>query len=201
MAGGLQLRAQGQAGAAPPAPAPVAPADIAGLRAESEQWRLDFKTWGQWGTGDNKGASNLITPEKVLSATSLVKSGIVVSLAPPVPQVAAADVNENGIAQLKGVERVDPMPTRFRGDMSGCRPFWPRLQHRLESETGLGGDAQCDPCRGAQLDGYLLSWRASTSNRPSPRRGNSTRYEFLITFAPLPVEGSTGSPLNPLAIF
>ena len=27
------------------------------------------------------------------------------------------------------------------------------------------------------------------------------RYEFLITFAPLPVEGGTGSPLNPLAIF
>jgi kynurenine formamidase len=27
------------------------------------------------------------------------------------------------------------------------------------------------------------------------------RYEFLITFAPLPVEGGTGSPVNPLAIF
>jgi hypothetical protein len=27
------------------------------------------------------------------------------------------------------------------------------------------------------------------------------RYEFMITFAPLPVEGGTGSPLNPLAIF
>ena len=27
------------------------------------------------------------------------------------------------------------------------------------------------------------------------------RYEFLITFAPLPIEGGTGSPLNPLAIF
>ena len=27
------------------------------------------------------------------------------------------------------------------------------------------------------------------------------RYEFLIMFAPLPVEGGTGSPLNRLAIF
>ena len=26
-------------------------------------------------------------------------------------------------------------------------------------------------------------------------------YEFMITFAPLPVEGGTGSPVNPLAIF
>jgi kynurenine formamidase len=27
------------------------------------------------------------------------------------------------------------------------------------------------------------------------------RYEFAITFAPLPVEGGTGSPVNPLALF
>ena len=27
------------------------------------------------------------------------------------------------------------------------------------------------------------------------------RYEFMITFAPLPVEGGTGSPVNPLAVF
>ena len=89
--GGFQLRAQGQA------EPPVAPADTAELREQYEQWRQDFKTWGRWGTGDNKGASNLITPEKVLSATSLVRSGRVVSLAGPEPQVAAADVNEDGL--------------------------------------------------------------------------------------------------------
>jgi hypothetical protein len=27
------------------------------------------------------------------------------------------------------------------------------------------------------------------------------RYEFMISFAPLPVEGGTGSPINPLAMF
>jgi kynurenine formamidase len=27
------------------------------------------------------------------------------------------------------------------------------------------------------------------------------RYEFMVTFAPLPVEGGTGSPLNPVAVF
>jgi len=27
------------------------------------------------------------------------------------------------------------------------------------------------------------------------------RYEFMLTFAPLPVEGGTGSPLNPIAVF
>jgi len=29
----------------------------------------------------------------------------------------------------------------------------------------------------------------------------SRQYEFLVTFAPLPVEGGTGSPVNPLAVF
>src|SRR5687768_328899 len=101
VAGGFELGAHGEAGAAPQAvaqtPAPAPPADTAALRADYERWRSEFKTWGRWGTDDNKGASNLITPQKVLDAARLVRSGIVVSLAPPVPQVAAADVNPNGL--------------------------------------------------------------------------------------------------------
>ena len=27
------------------------------------------------------------------------------------------------------------------------------------------------------------------------------RYEFMLTFAPLPVIGGTGSPINPIALF
>jgi hypothetical protein len=34
---------------------------------------------------------------------------------------------------------------------------------------------------------------------PAARRSN--RYEAVITFAPLPVEGGTGSPVNPLVTF
>jgi hypothetical protein len=76
IAAGFQLRVQGQAGTAQQAPAAVAaaaPADTAALRTQYEQWRKDFKTWGKWGTDDNKGASNLITPQKVLSAVRLVR--------------------------------------------------------------------------------------------------------------------------------
>src|SRR5262245_19180120 len=86
VAGGFQLRAQAPAGAAAQAPAGPPPADTAKLRAQYEQWRKEFKTWGKWGEGDTKGTSNLITPQKVLAATKLVKSGIVVSLSPPEPQ-------------------------------------------------------------------------------------------------------------------
>ena len=95
--GGFQLGANGQTSAPAQAGAPTAPADTAAMRANYERWRTEFKTWGKWGPNDNKGTSNLITPQKVLSAMKLVKSGIVVSLAHPEPQQAAADVNANGV--------------------------------------------------------------------------------------------------------
>jgi hypothetical protein len=42
IAAGFRLHAHGQAGAASPAAAPVAPADTAALRTQYEQWREDF---------------------------------------------------------------------------------------------------------------------------------------------------------------
>ncbi len=326
-AGGFQLRAQAQAGAAPQA-APEAPADTAELRAQYEQWRQDFKTWGRWGTGDNKGASNLITPEKVLSAARLVQSGRVVSLAAPVPQVAAADVNENGlfnrttlritdggtadnyqvsfhgltvahmdtwchffengqmyngvpvegnlneeegckqgsvmnwkdgvttravlydIAQLKGVEWVDPGTPITRADleaweeMSGVQAgpgdvvlLYIGRWKRRAAEGAWRGDvagyyADTIPWMHERMPAFLghdfnIDWnpRPGWEGMRNPvhiaalnwmginivecldleaavtTARELDRYEFMITFAPLPVEGGTGSPLNPLAIF
>ena len=325
MAGGFHPEARAQVGAAPD---PVAPADTAELRAQYEQWRQDFKTWGRWGPEDNKGASNLITPEKVLSATSLVSKGIVVSLAPPVPQVAAADVNENGlfrrttnniteggttdnyqvsyhgltvahmdawchffengqmyngipvegnltaedgckqgsimnwkdgvatravlydIAQLKGVEWVDPGEPITRADleaweeMSGVRAGpgdvvllyigrWKRraaegpwrdqvagyyadtipwIHERMPAFLGHDFNIDWNPRPGWEgmrnpIHVAVLNWMGvgiveclDLEQAVSTAR-ELNRYEFLITFAPLPVEGGTGSPLNPLAIF
>src|SRR5580765_3465696 len=78
MVGGFHLRAQAPPGAAQQ-PAPSAPADTAAMRANYERWRTEFRTWNRWGADDNKGTSNLITPQKVLSAIKLVKRGTVVS--------------------------------------------------------------------------------------------------------------------------
>ena len=99
LVGGFRLAAQGQAAAAPQAPAAVAPADTAALRAQYEQWRKDFKTWGKWAPvgQETSGTSTLITPQKVQNALKLVKNGIVVSLAHAEPQVVAADVGAAGI--------------------------------------------------------------------------------------------------------
>ena len=74
-------RAQGQAKSSSPA----TPADYL-------KWRNEMKNWGRWGADDERGASNLITPAKSLSAAKLIKSGIVVSLAHPVPQQADPEV-------------------------------------------------------------------------------------------------------------
>jgi kynurenine formamidase len=42
--------------------------------------------WGRWGRGDERGAANFITAERVLEAASLVRSGRVYSLSLPVQQ-------------------------------------------------------------------------------------------------------------------
>jgi len=324
-AGGLHAVAYGQS---QPAAAPEAPADTAELRAQYEQWRDEFKTWGRWGSGDSKGASNLITPEKVQSATSLVERGIVVSLAPPVPQEVAADVNENGlfrrttnritdggttdtyqvsyhgltvahmdafchffedgqmyngipvegnlnpeegcrqgsimnwrdgiatravlydIAQLKGVEWVEPGVPITRADleaweeMSGVRAgpgdvvllyigrwkrreaegAWrdqvsgyyadtiPWIHERMPAFIGHDFNIDWNPRPGWEgvrnpVHVAVLNWmgvgivECLDLEQAVATARELDRYEFLITFAPLPVEGGTGSPLNPLAIF
>src|SRR5437870_6756318 len=86
-----QTSSASSASSAPPArSAAVTPADY--LR-----WRTELRNWGRWGPNDQKGTANLITPAKVQSSARLVRSGIVVSLAHPVPQQQAADVPAGAI--------------------------------------------------------------------------------------------------------
>jgi kynurenine formamidase len=326
--GGFQLRAQGQTAAAAQPAAPPAPADTAAMRANYERWRTEFKTWGKWGRDDNKGTTNLITPQKVMSAMRLVKSGIVVSLAHPEPQQPAADVNANGvfhrttnaitaggttdtyqvsyhgltvahidswchffvdgqmyngtpvkdnitpetgckkggvmnwkdgivtravlydIAQLKGVDWIEPGVPITRADLeawekkSGVKAEpgdvvllyigrWKRRE-KLGPWAGQvsGYYADTIPWMHERLPAFIghdfnIDWnpRPGWEGMPNPihiavlnwmginivecldlEQAVTTarrlkRYEFLMTFAPLPVEGGTGSPVNPLAIF
>ena len=327
-AGGFELRAVTQTPAAAPAGGPPPPSDTAALRADYERWRTDFKTWGRWGADDNKGTSNLITPQKVQRATRLVKNGIVVSLAHPEPQQAAADVNAGGvfhrttnaitagnttdtyqvsyhgqtvahmdawchffvdgqmyngipvkdnitpetgckkgsvmnwkdgivtravlydIAQLKGADWVEPGVPIRRADLEAWEKKagvkaepgdvvllyigrWKR-RAKLGPWTGQvsGYYADTIPWMHERLPAFIghdfnIDWnpRPGWDNMRNPihvavlnwmginivecldleqavqtaRRLN--RYEFAITFAPLPVEGGTGSPVNPIAIF
>ena len=54
-------------------------------KAEVDSYLKDRRNWGRWGDKGAAGAINLITPEKRLAATRLVKTGRAVSLSRPFP--------------------------------------------------------------------------------------------------------------------
>jgi kynurenine formamidase len=48
-------------------------------------WLEQGRNWGRWGDDDQRGTVNLMTPEKIVAACRLVKSGRTVSLSSPLP--------------------------------------------------------------------------------------------------------------------
>ncbi|MFO1094910.1 MAG: cyclase family protein [Planctomycetaceae bacterium] len=50
-------------------------------RADIDSMMTSLSNWGRWGKDDQRGALNLITPEKRKQAAALVKEGVTVSLA------------------------------------------------------------------------------------------------------------------------
>ena len=75
--------------------------------AEFLSWEEEFKNWGRWGPDDQLGMTNLITPEKIKEAAALVQDGTVISLAHPVPMIAAADVRKDGLFN-RSTNRIGP---------------------------------------------------------------------------------------------
>jgi kynurenine formamidase len=59
-------------------PATVATQSV--TRAEFGRWKTELSNWGRWGTDDQIGALNLITPAKRRQAAALVRDGVSVSL-------------------------------------------------------------------------------------------------------------------------
>jgi Putative cyclase len=55
-------------------------------KAEVESYLRDRRNWGRWGSDDQVGAVNLITPDKRVRAAALVRSGRAVSLSRPFPK-------------------------------------------------------------------------------------------------------------------
>jgi kynurenine formamidase len=318
------------AGSAQQNPAPGGSSAV--TPADYRRWRDEFKNWGRWGPEDQRGTSNLITPTKIQSAAKLVRSGITVSLAHPVPQQTAADVpaasvfnrttsaitdaitvdsyqvsyhglavahmdafchffadgrmyngysvaenvtKERGCAkgdvmpwkdgvvtravlydlpQLKGVEWLEPGTTVTRADLESWEKkagvkvgpgdvillYVGRWKRR--AATGpwagqvagyhadtiplikerdvafLGHDFNIDwsprPGWGAAegipnmpIHQAALNWMGVgivenlDLERAIETARRLKRYEMMLTFAPLPVEGGTGSPINPIAVF
>ncbi len=56
-----------------------------------EHWETELSNWGRWGSDDQRGTLNLITPEKTRAATRLVEDGVTVTLAHFVNEEEAID--------------------------------------------------------------------------------------------------------------
>jgi len=170
IAGGWQVT-QGQAPASSQTSAAVAPADTVALRAQYEQWRKDFKTWGKWAPvgQDSKGTSTLITPQKVQSALKLAKDGIVVSLAHAEPQTVAADVGAAGIFHrvTNGITEggtTDNYQVSFHGQTVAHIDTWCHffengmMYNGVPVKDNLSAEAGC-------IKGSVMNWKDGITTR------------------------------------
>ncbi len=60
-------------------------------RAQFDTWKKELSNWGRWGSDDELGAVNLITPAKRRQAAALVTDGVSVSLARETDMQKAVD--------------------------------------------------------------------------------------------------------------
>lgn len=76
-------------------PAPPAYSQSPGevTRETVEGWMVELSNWGRWGSDDELGTLNLITPESYLRAAALVREGISVSLSHDYLTERASDVS------------------------------------------------------------------------------------------------------------
>ena len=67
---------------------------MAQARVNADEFAVLFRevsTWGRWGEGDQRGALNYLTPERVAAAARLVREGITVTLSWPLNTRREAD--------------------------------------------------------------------------------------------------------------
>ena len=87
-------------------------------QADMERWKAELSNWGRWGTEDQRGTLNLITPAKRVQAAALVTEGFAVSLARDAMTEVAVD-NPQPYDQVMTVANpivaVDRMAVSFHG--------------------------------------------------------------------------------------
>ncbi|KAB2653391.1 MAG: cyclase family protein [Verrucomicrobia bacterium] len=86
------------------------PAPQMASRLDFERGMVELSNWGRWGTNDQLGALNLVTPAKRRQAVALVRDGTSVSLARDVEKQRAAD---NGSPFVHSMERTGTNNTGF----------------------------------------------------------------------------------------
>ena len=66
-----------------------------------------LKNWGKWGSSDDRGTLNYVTPEKIAAAAALVKSGRTVSMAIPIDKHPGPDNENPAIHFMSSLHEID----------------------------------------------------------------------------------------------
>ncbi|MCY4668458.1 MAG: cyclase family protein [Rhodococcus sp.] len=98
--------------------------------------------WGRWGESDELGALNLLTPERVLAALSLPKTGKTYSLSIPIQRSGVPNLDYRGIPQrLTLTNHEDEAIARANGGAPGVGANEDQLI--MPSHTSTHMDALC----------------------------------------------------------
>ena len=87
-------------------------------KADVDRWMKELSNWGRWGQDDQRGALNLITPEKRKQAAALVKEGYPISLAHDALTEKAIDNANPFVRTLQpgaGTFRMDTYSVSYHG--------------------------------------------------------------------------------------
>ena len=82
-----------------------------------------LKNWGRWGVDDSRGTLNYITPQKIMDAAALVKSGQSVSMAIPINKIAGPDNPNPALHYMVNTHDIDigSGQLRFATDFLGMQ--------------------------------------------------------------------------------
>jgi kynurenine formamidase len=209
--------------------ASTAPVRTQLTRAAIDQMIKSLSNWGRWGKDDQLGALNLITPAKRKEAAALVNEGVSLSLAHNVIKVKAFGSPGFQHDMVKKVGSGDAILIRtgrwtrytVEGEWDAlsnspgldvsCMP-WLKKRDVAVLGSDLASDVMPSGVRGTGpgfLPVHLIAIFAlglpildnCDFEALSAAAAARQRWTFLLTVAPLAVEGGTGSPVNPIATF
>jgi hypothetical protein len=160
----------------------------------ADDWRAVAKkvrNWGNWGTDDQLGTLNYITPQKIAQATTLPSQGKVFPLSIPIdaygPQ-GAHGFRRNPI-HIMSVDGGDEQVAAVASDNIAVEVFASEfpdatLVFHLLVIRDMG-----------MMLGEIWDLEALSQDCAADKT-----YAFLLVAQPLRVSGAVGSPVNPVAI-
>jgi len=150
-------------------------------KAQVDRWMTELSNWGRWGTDDQLGALNFITPAKRREAMALAKDGVVISLEQPLkvvpkPEQTKADGKPHGIAFYEIRFKTFPAD-----DPQGNPGFTSDVQEHHVHGGMTHLDALChDSSDGTLYNGYALK-DAVNENTGCTKLGLDNLKEGIVT--------------------